>query len=61
MMEPLSITASVVGVAVPALQCAEKLRTTIRAILDAPDEIVSLGEELQVIEQAITSVQKISD
>ncbi|KAL7762868.1 hypothetical protein ACKLNR_006226 [Fusarium oxysporum f. sp. zingiberi] len=60
-MDPLSITAGVVGVAVPALQCAEKLQTTIQAILDAPGEIVSLGEELQVIKQAITSVQQVSD
>ncbi|KAG7411090.1 hypothetical protein Forpe1208_v010724 [Fusarium oxysporum f. sp. rapae] len=59
-MDPLSITAGVVGVAVPALQCVQKLRTIIQAIHDAPSEITSLGQELQAIEQAITSVQEIS-
>jgi hypothetical protein len=60
-MDPLSITAGVVGVAVPALQCAQQLRKTIQAILDAPSEIESLGEELLTIEQAITSIQEVSD
>ncbi|EWZ48985.1 hypothetical protein FOZG_04449 [Fusarium oxysporum Fo47] len=60
-MDPLSITAGVMGVAVPALQCAQHLRQTIQAILDAPTEIASLGEELLTIEQAINSVQEVSD
>ncbi|KAG7402598.1 hypothetical protein Forpe1208_v017110 [Fusarium oxysporum f. sp. rapae] len=60
-MDPLSITASVVGVAVPALQCAQQLRNTIQAIVDAPNEIASLGEELLTIEQAISSVQQVSN
>ncbi|KAH7459865.1 hypothetical protein FOMA001_g19847 [Fusarium oxysporum f. sp. matthiolae] len=60
-MDPLSITAGVAGVAVPALQCAQQLRKTIQAILDAPGEIASLGEELLTIEQAITSIQEVSD
>ncbi|RGP77946.1 ATP-nad kinase [Fusarium longipes] len=60
-MDPLSITAGVVGVAVPALQCIHKLRKTIQAILDAPSEIASLGEELMAIEQAIDSLQEVSD
>ncbi|PCD20332.1 hypothetical protein AU210_016199 [Fusarium oxysporum f. sp. radicis-cucumerinum] len=59
-MDPLSITAGVVGVAVPALQCAQQLRKTIQAIVDAPSEIALLGEELLTIEQAITSVQEVS-
>ncbi|KAG7423275.1 hypothetical protein Forpi1262_v015761 [Fusarium oxysporum f. sp. raphani] len=45
-MEPLSITSGVVGVAVPALQCAQQLRKTIQVILDAPSEIASLRQEL---------------
>ncbi|SPJ87081.1 uncharacterized protein FTOL_12106 [Fusarium torulosum] len=60
-MDPLSITAGVVGVAVPALQCTQQLRKTIQAILDAPSDIASLGEELLIIEQAITSIQEVSD
>ncbi|KAI7768307.1 hypothetical protein LZL87_013927 [Fusarium oxysporum] len=60
-MDPLSITSGVIGVAVPALQCVQQLRKTIQAILDAPTEITSLGEELLTIEQAITSVQAVSD
>ncbi|RKK57680.1 hypothetical protein BFJ69_g17449 [Fusarium oxysporum] len=60
-MDPLGITAGVVGVAVPALQCAQQLRKTIQAILDAPSEIASLGDELLTIEQAISSVQEVSD
>ncbi|KAF9773304.1 hypothetical protein IL306_008919 [Fusarium sp. DS 682] len=60
-MDPFSITAGVVGVAVPTLQCAQQLRSTIQAIADAPSEITSLGEELLTIEQAITSIQELSD
>ncbi|KAF5227311.1 hypothetical protein FAUST_11860 [Fusarium austroamericanum] len=60
-MDPLSITAGVAGIAVPALQCVEKLRSTIKAILDVPSDIASLGEELLTIEQAITSIQQVSD
>ncbi|TVY72484.1 hypothetical protein Focb16_v012901 [Fusarium oxysporum f. sp. cubense] len=60
-MDPLSIAAGVVGVAVPALECAQQLRKTIQAILDAPSDIASLGEELLTIEQAITSIQEVSD
>lgn len=61
MMDPLSITAGVVGVAVPTLQCAQHLRNNIQAICDAPEEIASLGDELLAIEQAIASIQKVSD
>jgi hypothetical protein len=60
-MDPLSITAGVVGVTVPALQCVQQLRNTIQAIADAPSEIASLEEELLTIEQAITSIQEVSN
>ncbi|KAF4332391.1 ATP-NAD kinase [Fusarium beomiforme] len=60
-MEPLSITASILGVAVPALKSVKWLRHSIATIRDAPVEIASLGEELSVIEQAITSIQEVSD
>ncbi|KAJ0126314.1 hypothetical protein HZ326_30579 [Fusarium oxysporum f. sp. albedinis] len=42
----LSITSGVVGVAVPALQCAQQLRKPIQVIIDAPSEIASLKQEL---------------
>ncbi|EXK30379.1 hypothetical protein FOMG_13192 [Fusarium oxysporum f. sp. melonis 26406] len=54
-MDPLSITAGVVGVAVPALRCSLQLRKTIQAILDASSEITSIGEELLTIECLIGS------
>ncbi|CAH0053944.1 unnamed protein product [Clonostachys solani] len=60
-MNPLSITAGVAGVAVPALQCVRHLRNDLESILNAPNDIVSVREDLLTIEQAITSVQNISD
>ncbi|CAI6099558.1 unnamed protein product [Clonostachys chloroleuca] len=60
-MDPLSITASVAGVAIPALQCVQHLRNDLEGILNAPSDIVSVREDLLTIEQAITSVQNISD
>lgn len=60
-MDPFSITAGVVGITAPVLQCVQHLRNNIQAIIDAPTEITSLGEELQVIEQGIAAIQKVSD
>jgi hypothetical protein len=60
-MDPFSITAGVAGIAAPALQCVRHLRNDIQAIIDAPSDIASLGEDLLTIEQAITSLQKVSD
>ncbi|UPK95408.1 hypothetical protein LCI18_006343 [Fusarium solani-melongenae] len=60
-MDPFSITAGVAGIAVPALQCVRHLRNDIQAIIDAPSDIASLGEDLLTIEQAITSLQKVTD
>ncbi|KAH7014906.1 hypothetical protein EDB80DRAFT_706642 [Ilyonectria destructans] len=60
-MDPLSITASVAGIAVPALQCVRHLRNDLGGIKNAPSDIVSVREDLLTIEQAITSVQNISD
>ncbi|KAL7917625.1 hypothetical protein ACQKWADRAFT_306407 [Trichoderma austrokoningii] len=40
-MDPLSITASIAGIAVPALQCVQHLRNDLEAIMNAPSDIVS--------------------
>lgn len=60
-MDPLSITAGVAGIAVPALQCVRHLRNDLQAIINAPSDIVSLREDLLTIEQAITSLQGVSE
>lgn len=60
-MEPLSIAASVAGVAVPALQCVQHLRNYLQGIANAPRDVISLREDLLTLEQAITSLQNVSD
>ncbi|KAJ4243695.1 hypothetical protein NW762_014749 [Fusarium torreyae] len=60
-MDPLSITAAVLGIAAPTVQSIQHLRHNIQAISDAPDDIASLGEDLLTIEQAITSIQEVSE
>lgn len=60
-MDPLSVTASVVGVAIPALQCVQLLVDDLQKIIDAPDAIKDLKNDLLTIDKALTSLQVITD
>lgn len=60
-MDLLSITASLAGVTVPTLKCVQHLRNVLDRIINAPSDIVLVRQDLLIIEQAIISVQNISD
>lgn len=52
-MDPLSITASVVGITTAALQSAEFLTKTINNIEDAPDTIKGISANLRAVEPVL--------
>ncbi len=59
-MDPLSITAGFVGIAASALH-GVRLLHNLQSIVDAPDAIKSLGDNLLSVDQALTSIQAVSD
>lgn len=60
-MDPLSIAAGVVGVVVPALHGVRLLIKDIQKIRDAPNTIILIREDLLSIDNALTSLQTISN
>ncbi|KAK3304827.1 uncharacterized protein B0T15DRAFT_253682 [Chaetomium strumarium] len=60
-MDPLSVTAAVVGIAAPTAHCIRLLIDDIQKIVDAPETINSLRKDLLSIDQALASVRAISD
>ena len=60
-MEPLSITASIVGVTAPALHSIRRLLDDIQMIIDAPEAVDSLRDDLTATEKALASLQTITD
>jgi hypothetical protein len=60
-MDPLSIAAGVVGIAVPALHCVRLLVDDLQKIANAPDAVKSLKDDLLAVDNALTSLQAISD
>jgi hypothetical protein len=60
-MDPLSITAAVVGIAAPTAHCVRLLIEDIQKIVDAPETLNSLREDLLSVEQALASLQTVSD
>jgi hypothetical protein len=60
-MDPLSITAGVIGIAAPTLHCVRLLLDDLQKIADAPEAVKSLREELLSVDQALTSLQAVSD
>ena len=60
-MDPLSIAAGVVGVAVPALHCVRLLVHDLENIINAPDAVKLLKDDLLNINNALTSLQAISE
>jgi hypothetical protein len=60
-MDPLSITAAVVGIAAPAAHCVHLLIEDLQKIVDAPDTLELLEKDLLSVHQALTSLQAVSD
>ncbi|KAK8012069.1 ribonuclease F1 [Apiospora arundinis] len=61
MADPLSIAASVVGIAVPALHATRLLLTDLQELKNAPSTMQQLQEDLRIIDAAITSLQAVDD
>ncbi|RHZ63789.1 uncharacterized protein CDV56_108866 [Aspergillus thermomutatus] len=61
MADPLSITAGIVGIAVPALQGLRLLLHDLQSIRDAPETISNLKDNIRAIELALISLQAISE
>jgi hypothetical protein len=60
-MDPLSVTAAVVGITAPAVHCIHLLLGDLQKIVDAPDTLASLNKDLLSVDQALTSLQAVSD
>lgn len=60
-MDPFSIVAGSVGIAAPALHGVHLLLGDIQKIIDAPDAVKSLKDELLGVDQALRSLQAVSD
>lgn len=61
MTEPLSVAASVVGIAVPALHVTRLLLDDLQKLKDAPSTVQQLQEDLRTVDAAITSLQAVED
>jgi hypothetical protein len=60
-MDPLSITAAVVGITAPTVHCIRLLSEDIQKIVDAPETLKSLRNDLLSVDQALASLQAVSD
>ncbi|KAK4031844.1 hypothetical protein C8A01DRAFT_51205 [Parachaetomium inaequale] len=60
-MDPLSITAAVVGITAPTVHCIRLLLEDIQKIVDAPETLKSLRNDLLSIDQALASLQAVSE
>ena len=60
-MDPLSITAGVVGIVAPTLHCVRLLVKDLQNIADAPDAVKALTTDLQSVGLALASVQAVTD
>jgi hypothetical protein len=61
MADPLSITAGIVGVTVPALHGARLLLDDLQKINEAPQTVEHLKEDVRSVDMALTSLQKLKD
>lgn len=61
MADPLSITAGVVGIIVPALQGTRLLLDDLQCIIDAPKALETLKTDLSSVEMALTSLRAVKD
>lgn len=60
-MDPFSITAGVISIVAPTLHCVRLLVDDLQKIVDAPDTVKALGEDLRSLVLALTSVQAVTD
>ena len=60
-MDPLSITAGVVGIVAPTLHCVRLLVKDLQNIADAPNAVTSLTNDLQLVGLTLASVQAVTD
>ncbi|KAK3364217.1 hypothetical protein B0T25DRAFT_60021 [Lasiosphaeria hispida] len=60
-MDPLSITAGVVGIVAPTLHCVRLLVKDLQNIADAPDAVTALTNDLQSVGLALAAIQAITD
>lgn len=60
-MDPLSITAAVVGITAPVVHSIRLLSEDIQKIVDAPDALDLLRKDLLSVDQSLASLQAISD
>lgn len=61
MADPLSITASIVGITVPTLHAIRVLAEDLQQLKDAPDTVRELQDDLRTVDMAIKSLQKVED
>jgi hypothetical protein len=61
MADPLSITASVVGITVPALHGTRLLLDDLQALKDAPKTIKRLTDEVQSVHTALELLKSVED
>ncbi|KAJ5727780.1 hypothetical protein N7493_005600 [Penicillium malachiteum] len=61
MADPLSMTASIVGVVGPALHGIRLLAKDLEKIKDAPKSIAALKERISSVERALVTLEKIDD
>ncbi|KAJ5682331.1 hypothetical protein N7462_005496 [Penicillium macrosclerotiorum] len=61
MTDPLSITAGIAGLVVPALHGSRLLLEDLRQIRDAPENFKKLEESVQSVSLALESIKKIED
>jgi hypothetical protein len=59
MMDPLSITASVVGITTAALQSAQFLAKTIENVRDAPSAVTDINADLRAVETVLQNLDNI--
>ncbi|KAK4119842.1 hypothetical protein N657DRAFT_674661 [Parathielavia appendiculata] len=60
-MDPLSITAAIVGITAPTVHCIRLLSEDIQKIVDAPETLKSLRNDLLSVDQALASLHTVSD
>lgn len=61
MADPLNITVSVVGIAVPALHALRLLSDDLQQLRDAPTTVQQLRDDLSTVDMAINSIQSVKD
>ena len=60
-MDPFSITAGVVGITAPAVHGIRLLLEDLQRVVDAPETLSSLRKDLLSVDQALASLQVVSD